>query len=65
MADPQVVHNRTIQTHTDPVHGTWRTPKPPAAFQRTPSEVASMVAQMGEHTRAVLAELGLVRCDAQ
>ena len=63
MADPQAVHNGTIETHSHPTLGEWRTPKPPATFVKTPSAVEGAPATFGEHTAEVLAELGVAAAD--
>ena len=39
LADPQVAHNDTIESHEHPTLGSWVSPRPPAAFMKTPSKV--------------------------
>ncbi len=56
--DPQVVENRTIEIHDDPVLGAVRQPRPAARFEATPSAVRGMAPRLGADNEAVLAELG-------
>jgi len=58
IADPQVAHNRTIETHDHPVAGTVRIPRPPARFSDTPATVRRHAPSFGEHTEEVLAAVG-------
>eukprot|EP00947_MAST-08B_sp_MAST-8B-sp1_P003956 g3956.t1 len=60
LADPQVLHNGTVQELVDPTFGRWRTPKPPAEFTATPSKVQGPAPRMGEDSDEILqAECGL------
>lgn len=59
LADPQIRHNRTIETHQHPTLGAWTTPRPPANFHVTPSKVTGVPAAMGEHTAEVLGDFGI------
>ncbi|MFN4089526.1 MAG: CoA transferase, partial [Alphaproteobacteria bacterium] len=41
-----------------PTEGTIRLMEPPVALSRTPAEIRTLPPRFGEHTRAVLAEIG-------
>ena len=56
--DPQVVENRAIEIHDDPVLGAVRQPRPAARFEATPSAVRAMAPYLGADNEAVLTELG-------
>jgi len=58
IADPQIVHNGTLETWVDPVAGRIRQPRPAARFSRTPATVAASLSTKGADTDAILAELG-------
>jgi crotonobetainyl-CoA:carnitine CoA-transferase CaiB-like acyl-CoA transferase len=57
-ADPQVEHLQLTRRVTHPVRGEVDVLRPPLTFSDTPATVRSGVPGDGEHTRAVLAELG-------
>ena len=59
LADPQVAANGLIVEFDQPRLGRVRQARPAARFEGTPSRVPSPAPGLGEHTRAVLAELGL------
>jgi len=54
----QVVANGCIVESDHPIMGSIREPRPPARFQTTPAEIHSPAPGLGEHTEAVLGELG-------
>ena len=56
--DAQVIENRTIEIHHDPVLGQVRQPRPAARFDLTPSEIQAMAPYLGADNEAILAELG-------
>jgi crotonobetainyl-CoA:carnitine CoA-transferase CaiB-like acyl-CoA transferase len=59
IADPQVRHNGTLVEREHPTAGVIRQPRPPARFDRTPSEPGRLAPLLGEHSDEILAELGL------
>jgi crotonobetainyl-CoA:carnitine CoA-transferase CaiB-like acyl-CoA transferase len=58
MDDVQVVANELIETFDQPGLGTVRQPRPAARFDQTPARIGGPAPRIGEHTRAVLSELG-------
>jgi crotonobetainyl-CoA:carnitine CoA-transferase CaiB-like acyl-CoA transferase len=56
--DPQLLHNGAIVELEHPVVGRMRQAAPAARFDRTPARVGGPPPLHGEHTDAVLAELG-------
>jgi crotonobetainyl-CoA:carnitine CoA-transferase CaiB-like acyl-CoA transferase len=59
LSDPQVVANGLIVEFDQPNLGRVRQARPAARFDRTPSRVPGPAPSLGEHTQAILAELGL------
>jgi len=57
--DPQVAHNGTFIEYEHPTEGRIRTPGFPYRFSATPARVDRGAPLAGQHTREVLAELGL------
>ena len=57
--DPQVVHNGLIEIMEQPGMGPIRQSRPAARFDRTPARIGGPAPRIGEHTEAILAELGL------
>jgi crotonobetainyl-CoA:carnitine CoA-transferase CaiB-like acyl-CoA transferase len=57
--DPQIAANALIVESDHPSVGRVRQPRPAARFEKTPAELRSPAPRLGEHTEAVLAELGL------
>ena len=57
--DPQVLHNHLIEIIEQPALGPIRQSRPAARFDRTPARIAGPAPRIGEHTAAILAELGL------
>ena len=58
IADPQVVHNETLQTWQHPLAGNVRQPRPAARFEKTPAALNPTASLRGGDNDAVLAELG-------
>lgn len=61
--DPQVVHNRLIETIDQPGLGTIRQSRPAARFERTPAGIKGPAPRLGEHTEQILEEIGLARSE--
>ena len=61
--DPQVVHNRLIETIDQPGLGTIRQSRPAARFERTPAGIQGPAPRLGEHTEQILEEIGLARSE--
>ncbi len=59
LTDPQVVYNGLIETIDQPGLGPIRQARPAARFDRTPAAIQGPAPSIGQHTEAVLAELGL------
>jgi crotonobetainyl-CoA:carnitine CoA-transferase CaiB-like acyl-CoA transferase len=57
-ADPQVVANGTLIESEHPCAGRMRQPRPPARFEATPAAIRGPAPRAGEHTDALLRELG-------
>ncbi|WP_347304657.1 CoA transferase (plasmid) [Croceibacterium sp. TMG7-5b_MA50] len=57
--DPQIRHNGTFVEYDHPTEGRVKTPGFPIRFSKTPSAVTRGAPLVGEHSRDVLAELGL------
>lgn len=58
IADPQIVHNETLQTWQHPLAGNVRQPRPAARFEKTPASIAASASLRGADNEAILAELG-------
>jgi len=58
LADPQVQHNESVVEYRDETYGRVLFANYPARFEKTPAQVAARSPKLGEHTDAVLAELG-------
>jgi crotonobetainyl-CoA:carnitine CoA-transferase CaiB-like acyl-CoA transferase len=58
LADPQIAANGAIVESVHPHAGPMRQPRPPARFDRTPAVAGSPAPLLGEHSDAILAELG-------
>jgi crotonobetainyl-CoA:carnitine CoA-transferase CaiB-like acyl-CoA transferase len=61
--DPQVVHNRLIETIEQPGLGMIRQSRPAARFEKTPAVIQGPAPRLGEHTEQILAEIGLARSE--
>jgi crotonobetainyl-CoA:carnitine CoA-transferase CaiB-like acyl-CoA transferase len=58
MDNVQVIANELIEQFDQPHLGTVRQPRPAARFDRTPARIAGPAPRIGEHTDAILVELG-------
>ena len=56
---PQVVANELVELREHPEMGPYRQARPAARFEASPSGIAGHAPRLGEHTREVLASLGL------
>jgi len=63
LEDPQVRHNAAVFEREHPAAGRMREPRPPARFERTPSEPGRPAPLHGEHTDEILAELGIAAAE--
>ena len=61
--DAQVAANDLIVESVHPVAGRMRQTRPAARFDRTPAELRLPAPSLGEHTEAILTELGYVAAD--
>ena len=59
VTDPQVVYNGLIETIDQPGLGPVRQSRPAARFDGTPAAIQGPAPSIGQHTEAILAELGL------
>ncbi len=57
-AEPQVRHNGIVAEQQHPVAGPIKVVGIPVTLSETPGDVGPAVPQLGEHTRAILQELG-------
>jgi crotonobetainyl-CoA:carnitine CoA-transferase CaiB-like acyl-CoA transferase len=58
MHNVQVINNALIELLEQPSMGTMRQPRPAARFDRTPARIGGPAPRIGEHTDAILAEVG-------
>lgn len=58
LSDPQIRHNGTVQEHVHPDGGHYYSPRPPAQFGKTPSDVQGPAPKMGIDTANVLQQFG-------
>jgi crotonobetainyl-CoA:carnitine CoA-transferase CaiB-like acyl-CoA transferase len=56
--DPQAVHNGTVTELTHPRFGSYRAVQNPLRLSRTPVEARGYAADLGEHSRQILQEIG-------
>jgi crotonobetainyl-CoA:carnitine CoA-transferase CaiB-like acyl-CoA transferase len=59
LQDPQIAANHLIVESVHPHAGPMRQPRPAARFAATPAEIRIPAPVLGEHTDAILRELGL------
>ena len=57
--DPQIQAMQALWRYEHPLAGEVRSPRPPAQFERTPSNVHAHTPGLGEHNAEILAELGI------
>jgi len=57
--DPQIVAMDALWHYSHPTAGEVRSPRPPAQFSATPSNIHTPTPMLGEHSTEVLRELGL------
>ncbi len=57
--DPQIAHNQVFSTLEHPTAGALRQVRPAPRFGRTPAAPGGAAPTAGQHTREILAELGL------
>ena len=58
--DPQIRHNESLMESDYPGLGRVRAPRAAARFDQQPADPARLAPHLGEHTRAILAELGRI-----
>jgi crotonobetainyl-CoA:carnitine CoA-transferase CaiB-like acyl-CoA transferase len=58
IGDPQVIANEFTTTMEPPEDGEFQLVTVPMKFHRTPTEVAALAAELGQHTETVLLDLG-------
>ncbi|MFN3004424.1 CaiB/BaiF CoA transferase family protein [Mycolicibacterium wolinskyi] len=59
LADPQIIHNETFVHYQHPTEGSVVTPGFPYGFSKTPAKIRFGAPMVGEHSREVLAEMGI------
>lgn len=59
LEDEQVLHNQAVQMREHPQAGRYRMARPAARFHATPQQPGGTAPLLGEHTDAVLRELGV------
>jgi len=57
--DPQAKHNRSIVEYRDEEYGPMLIANYPVRFEKSPANVEARAPRLGEHTDAVLADLGM------
>jgi crotonobetainyl-CoA:carnitine CoA-transferase CaiB-like acyl-CoA transferase len=65
MNNVQVVNNELIELMDQPGLGTVRQSRPAARFEQTPSGIAGPAPRIGQHTDAILAEVGYSASEIQ
>ncbi len=63
--DPQVQAMQALWTYDHPKAGDVRTPRPPAQFSDTPSNIHAHTPSLGEHNSETLAELGFTAAEIE
>tara|TARA_Y100000588_G_scaffold216911_1_gene230816 strand:- start:214 stop:552 length:339 start_codon:yes stop_codon:yes gene_type:complete len=56
--DPQVEENKMIETHSHPILGNVRQPRPAARFDRSPASVEKLAPFLGQDNDVILQEAG-------
>jgi CoA:oxalate CoA-transferase len=64
LQDPQVAHRGSLCTIEDSA-GAYKSPAPPFRFSGSPLQIGPKVANLGEHTKSVLAEAGLSAAEVE
>ncbi|HEX9521753.1 MAG TPA: CoA transferase [Reyranella sp.] len=64
LQDPQVAHRGSLCTIEDSA-GAYKSPAPPFRFSGSPLQSGPKVANLGEHTKSVLAEAGLSTAEVE
>jgi CoA:oxalate CoA-transferase len=64
LQDPQVEHRGSLCTIEDSA-GSYKSPAPPFRFSGSPLQSGPKVANLGEHTKSVLAEAGLSAAEVE
>jgi CoA:oxalate CoA-transferase len=64
LQDPQVAHRGSLCTIEDSA-GAYKSPAPPFRFSGSPLQSGPKVANLGEHTKSVLAEAGLSAAEVE
>jgi CoA:oxalate CoA-transferase len=64
LQDPQVAHRGSLCTIEDSA-GSYKSPAPPFRFSGSPLQSGPKVANLGEHTKSVLAEAGLSTAEVE
>jgi CoA:oxalate CoA-transferase len=64
LQDPQVAHRGSLCTIEDSA-GVYKSPAPPFRFSGSPLQSGPKVADLGEHTKGVLAEAGLSAAEVE
>ncbi len=55
----QILNNELVELYEHPVAGTVRQPRPAARFDKTPAMIRRPAPALGEHSKEILAEVGL------
>lgn len=63
LAQPQVLHNKIVQTFQDPNFGAVQLARPPILMSKTPLGIQGHAPMHGEHSADVLSELGYSKAD--
>jgi crotonobetainyl-CoA:carnitine CoA-transferase CaiB-like acyl-CoA transferase len=65
LQDPQVLASQILEEHESPRFGRVRQPRPAARFDRTPARIRTLAPLLGEHSAAILGELGYTAADVE
>lgn len=61
--DPQIQAMQALWTYEHPQAGEIRSPRPPAQFNQTPSNIRAHTPELGEHNAEVLSGIGLTEAE--